>query len=135
MFIFLLIFLFMSIFLEGTVTTMPLVLITLILASIYFRDWRVFPLAFFSGMVLDIFTFRIGGSSSIFFLCCVFLILLYQRKYEIQTVYFVAVASFIAAFLYLLLFGYDDSLLQALASAITGVVIFTLLQYVLRKKH
>src|SRR5579859_116016 len=102
---FLFFLLIIATFLEGTVTTLPLVLICLLCLTIFFRNLYLFIAAFFVGILLDAFALRELGETSIFFLLLIFLILLYQRKYEINSYPFVLIASFVGSLLYLLLFG------------------------------
>jgi len=82
MFLFLLLII-ISVFLEGTVTTLPLTLVCLLCLTIYKREGIVFLIAFLAGLLLDILRVNMVGESSLFFVVFVFLILLYQRKYEI----------------------------------------------------
>jgi cell shape-determining protein MreD len=125
--------LIISIFLEGTVTTLPLVLVCLLCMTILKRDWVVFPAAFFAGLILDVLVVHRLGGASIFFLLYVFLILLYQRKYEINSYPFVFTASFFGSFLFLLIFNYSNVFLQSVISSLIAVVLFALLKVSSRK--
>ena len=122
-----------SIFLEGTITTLPLVLVCLLCMTILRRDWVVFPAAFFAGLLLDTLLVRQLGGSSIFFLVYVFLIFLYKRKYEINSYQFVFTASFFGSILFLLAFGYNNVFLQAVISSFIAVVLFMVLKISTRK--
>ncbi|MBA3724131.1 MAG: hypothetical protein H0W89_04570 [Candidatus Levybacteria bacterium] len=88
------------------------------------RDAVVFVIAFIAGIFLDIFALRALGGTSIFLLLFVLLILLYQRKYEIYSYYFVMVASFIGASVFLVIFGYANIFTQAVISACMAVILF-----------
>src|SRR5258708_2181014 len=103
---FLSILLFLSVFLEGTVTNLPLVVVCLLCLNILQRDPLIFIYTFLAGIFLDAFALRVLGMTSIYLLIVVFLIFLYQRKYEINTYPFVLIASFLGSLVYLLLFGY-----------------------------
>ncbi len=70
---FLLLLLIISIFLEGTITTLPLVFVCFICLTILMRNPSLFFLAFFAGILLDAFGLRPIGEASIFFLFSVFL--------------------------------------------------------------
>ena len=59
--------LIIAVVLQGTVTSLPLVLLILILLAVKMRSPNVFLLAFVSGMVLDIILVHPPGVSSIFF--------------------------------------------------------------------
>lgn len=124
MFFTLLILLVFAVFIEGTLTTMPLTLICLLCLMIVRRDAMIFPLAFLAGLLVDAMTLRPLGGTSLFLLTFVFLILLYQRKYEIYSYQFVMVASFVGSIVFMTLFGYENVVLQSLLSALFGGVIF-----------
>ena len=124
MVVILLFFLILTLFLEGTVTTLPLVLLCLLVWSILRQDIHVFVAAFFAGLALDIFAVRLLGSTSLFFLIFIFLILLYQKKYEINSYPFMLVSSFFGSVGFLVLFGYAHVFEQALLSSMIAVGIF-----------
>lgn len=96
--------LFFLIILESSVTTLPFVLLFLIFYTVFTRSESVFLAAFIAGLVLDILLLRPIGVTSIFFLTIVFLILLYEKKFEIGTIYFVMIATFASSLIYLLFF-------------------------------
>lgn len=129
MIIFLFILLLISVFLEGTVTSLPLVLICLICMTIIFRDAVIFLPAFFVGILLDAFALRSIGGTSIFLLLVIFLILLYQRKYEINTYPFVFISSFVGSLLFLTIFGYSGAIVAAFVSGFIAVLLFMILRY------
>lgn len=124
MFFLLLVLLIISIFLEGTVTTLPLVLVCLLCLTIYKRGTVVFPIAFLAGLLLDLLLVRTIGPSSLFFIIFVFLILLYQRKYEINSYPFVAAAGFLGSAIFLLLFSNGNWFWQAVISSVIAIVFF-----------
>jgi len=121
-FILILILFFLS-FLE-TITTLPLVLIVLLYLAIIFKRPMLFALAFFSGLFLDLFLLRILGQSSLFFAIFLVIVLLYERKFEIKTLPFVFIASFLGALFYLLTYGNDYIFVQALVSSVIAVLLF-----------
>lgn len=123
--------LILAIFLEGTVTTLPLVFLCFVILTILLRNLFLFVLAFFGGIFLDAFALRPIGETSIFLLLFVFLMLLYQRKYEINTYSFVFIASFFGALLYLFLFGYQNIYWEAAMSAVFGVLLFGIFRFML----
>ncbi len=116
--------LIISIFLEGTITTLPLVLVCLLILTIIKRDASIFPVAFFAGLLLDTMLVHRLGGASIFFLTFVFLILLYQKKYEINSYPFVLVSSFLGGLLFLTIFGYSGAILQALVGSMIAGMLF-----------
>ena len=129
MVIVLLVLLLLSVLLEGTVTVLPLVFICLLCMTIVTRDSFIFLPAFIAGILLDAFALRPIGETSIFLLLAVFVMLLYQRKYEINSYPFVFMASFIGSLLFLILFGYSGAFVQAIVSAVIAVLLFALFRY------
>ena len=120
---------FIFILLESVVTTLPLfligILIMLILQPGGCSGW-VFVAAFFGGLVLDASAARNLGGMSLFLISWLFFILLYVRKYEINTIPFVIVSSFFGTFLYLWLFGYGDIFIQSIVGSFLSGVLFIL---------
>lgn len=129
---FFLLLLIFATLLEGTMTTLPLVFVCLVILTILMRNLFLFILAFLAGIFLDAFALRPIGETSIFLLLFVFLMLLYQRKYEINTYSFVMIASFIGSLLYLLIYGYQSAIWDAIISALIAVIIFGIFRYALR---
>lgn len=132
MFFLLLISLFIAVLLEATIVQIPLSFILLLVFSILNRSGKVFLTAFLTGILLDVMTVRPIGSTSIYFLAFLAVLLLYQRKYEIRSYLFVTVSSFAGVYLYLLLFS-NGSFVQSILSSIIAIVIFTLGESVKRK--
>lgn len=124
MYFFLYLFFIISIFLEGTVTNLPLVFISLVILTIAMRNLFLFILAFVAGIFLDTFALRTLGMTSIFLLFYVLLMLLYQRKYEINSYPFVMLATFAGSLIYLSIFGYPNALLLACISSVIGLLLF-----------
>ena len=126
-------FIIIALFLEGTVTTLPLVFICLVLMTIIMRNLFLFVLAFIAGLFLDAFAIRPIGTASIFLLICILLMILYQRKYEINSYPFVLIATFIGSFVYLLVFGYGNSFILACLSSFLAVILFASYRYSIQK--
>jgi cell shape-determining protein MreD len=126
MFVFLLILLCIAVFFEGTVTSLPLVLVCLLCLTIQRRDGSVFIFALLAGFILDVLSLRAIGSASLFFVVFVFLLLLYQRKYEIDSYPFVGFATFFGSLLFMLLFDGGINLLQVLICTGIGLLVFAL---------
>ena len=126
MYFVLLISLFIAILLEATVLALPLVFILLLCYSILNRSGKVFLSAFAAGILLDLFTARLLGSTSIYFLVILALLLLYQRKYEIKSYLFVVISSFVGSYTYLIIFMGEAPILAALLSSVLAVIIFAI---------
>ncbi|CAN5203797.1 hypothetical protein BH11PAT1_BH11PAT1_1720 [soil metagenome] len=121
---FLLVFFTIALLLEGIVTTLPLTLLALIILLLQKRAEWIFLLAFGSGLVLDILTLRPLGQTSIFFLIFLFLMLLYERKYEIQSMPFVMAVSGIGSVAYLLSVHSTMIFWQGVVSALIAGILF-----------
>lgn len=130
------IFFLLSLILEASVTTLPLVFLTLLCLTVIIRKEWVFALALFAGIILDAVSFRILGQSGIYFVISIFLVILYERKFETATKSFIFISSFLGSFGYLLLFSYGNLIiLQAISSAIIGALIFSFLGKFKEKKQ
>ncbi|KKQ34918.1 MAG: hypothetical protein US51_C0022G0005 [Microgenomates group bacterium GW2011_GWA2_37_6] len=106
-------FLAAAVFLESSITTLPLVLSVILFSSVVLRKNEVFLLSFISGLFLDILAFRTIGLSSLYLVLFVFVIFLYEKKFEIETLYFVGLFSFLGSAGYLFLIGSKGGLIQA----------------------
>lgn len=124
MFLLFVVLLFLSLFLEGTVTTLPLVVVLLLLLMINRREGVVFVLAFISGLLLDILRLQTFGGTSLFLLCFLFLVLLYQRKYEIDSLPFVMIAAFIGTVGFGLVWNDQGIVLEAVVNALLAAGLF-----------
>ncbi len=110
--------LFISVLLESTLITLPLTFLIILFASVIIRKNEVFALAFFAGLFLDILTFKNIGWSSLFFITVVFVVFLYQKKFEIRTLHFVGIFSLLGSAGYLFLNGVNYLVLQVLVSTL-----------------
>lgn len=118
--------------LESTVTSLPLFLIAVLLSLILYSSKHsnlVFVLAFLGGLILDASAVRYLGGASLFLTCLLFLVLMYERKYEINTIAFVMVSSFFGIFSYLWIFGYGDIFIQSVIGSFLSGVLFIILRF------
>lgn len=113
-----------SLFLEVTVSSVPLVLLSILLFAILYKESWIFPAAFLMGILLDILLFQTVGIRSIFFVVILGAVFLYQRKFEIQSLPFVGIATFLIAALYGSIFGLGYPVLIAVVSSIFAGIIF-----------
>ncbi|HUQ85753.1 MAG TPA: hypothetical protein VM077_05490 [Candidatus Limnocylindrales bacterium] len=88
----------------------------------------VFYTAFFGGMVLDLFVARTLGSTFIYFLLFFYLVLLYRKKYEIDSYPFVLVTTFVGSYLYGLIYKSSNGLALAGISSAIAVLLFAILK-------
>jgi len=116
-----------AIALESTIISAPLTLIVLLFSAIYARGNIIFLLAFLSGLILDILALSTIGLTSIYFVTFVYLIFLYQRKFEAKTLHFLTIFSFLGSLLFLFLQREDQIILQSIL--LTVIVIISFLFY------
>jgi len=120
----------LALILESALTTIPLILLVLLALTSLFKNNFVFVGAFIFGFLFDLITLRTVGLTGIFFVVFLFLILLYQSKFEITTNAFIIVASFLGSFCFLLINGITSNIiLEPIVSTILGLAIFTLLKH------
>ncbi len=129
--LFLLVLLLLSLILEGALISLPFVFILLLIILIKKKESWVFLLAFLFGILLDALSLRPLGQSSVFFLLFLFAVLIYERKFEIDNLFFVAISSFIGSLVFLSLFDNAAVLPKALISAFLAVL---LSKFFLREK-
>jgi cell shape-determining protein MreD len=121
--------LLLALVLEVGLTTIPLIFLVLLCLVVIFKVNWLFMLAFVFGFLFDLLSFKTLGVSSTFLATFLFLVLLYQSKFEITTGYFVAISSFLGSFLFLLLQGYTHLIvIQAVVSSVIGLLLFKLIQ-------
>jgi hypothetical protein len=114
--------LILAFLLEGTITTLPLVLAAFLILMIFLRDKFLFWLAFVFGILLDVFLLRPLGLTSLLLTVFLFIVILYEDKFEASTGYFVLVASFVGSLVYLLALGIQAALIQSLFMAFLTLV-------------
>ena len=116
-----------SILLESSLTTLPLTLIIILFSAVVIRKNEIFLLAFLAGLFLDFLTLETLGLSSLYFVSMVYVVFLYQKKFEIETLYFVTTFSFLGVFGYLFIERASYVLLQSLA--VTVLVFFSYISF------
>jgi cell shape-determining protein MreD len=122
-----------ALILESTLTTIPLLLLMILVLTAVYKSNYIFILGLVFGLLIDLMTLRMIGVSSIFFSIMIFLVLLYQSKFEIATNTFIIFASILASFGYLLLMGYTHNIIfELLISVILALIMFRGLQRVNR---
>jgi hypothetical protein len=109
------------------ITTIPFSVGLLVLSAVIFRKSWVFFLALGLGLFLDLIMMRILGYSSLILTILVFLVFLYERKFEIQTAAFVFISTFLGSLLYLKIFDFQQIFLQSLINALFTVIFFKLI--------
>jgi len=109
------------------ITAIPFSIGLLAVTTVLFKKSWVFFLAFGLGLFLDLIMLRPLGCTSLIFAAFVFLIRLYERKFETQTTIFVFISSFLGSLIYLEVFDYQQILLQSLTNSLFAILFFKLL--------
>lgn len=117
-------FLIPALMLESSVTTLPLTFITLVVFTVLWRDEKILLAGFVAGLLLDIMTISTLGISSLFFTIFLSLVLLYEKKLEITSIYYLVLFSFMGSLIYSYLKHFDSPLFLSLAAALIAVLIF-----------
>lgn len=112
--------------LEGTVISLPLSLISLIFLATTRKHIAVFFLAIINGLILDLITLRPLGITGIFYTVFLFLLFLYERKYETSTLPFILSAVFVGVLTYSVIFSTANIILQIILSLIIVTLIYIL---------
>lgn len=134
--LFLVVFLFLAFLLEGTLTTLPLIIDILLLYYVFYKEeFMVFLVSFIAGIFLDSISVRIIGLSSLFFVIFLFVVMLYQKKFEITTWPFVAFSSFLGGFVFLIVFGYQNVLVQSLMNSALTTGVFVGVRFFIKSKE
>lgn len=127
--------LLITVLIEATFITLPLSLLLLANFLVLEKKPWVFTAAFFSGLVLDILLLRFLGSTSLYFVIFLYIMYLYERKFETANLYFILFASFIGCFVYLTVFHVRLAFTQSVAAAFLGVAIFFVIKIFPKRKN
>lgn len=108
----------------STLTTIPLIVVVLLCFTVISKKSWVLLAALIAGLLTDLFLVRTVGATALFLVGFTALVLLYQRRFEIQTAVFVGIASFLGSFFYLWFFGYQMVFIQAFINSLLSVLFF-----------
>lgn len=109
------------------ITTIPFSVGLLTVSTVLFKKSWVFFWAFGLGLFLDLIMIRVLGYTSLVLTIFVFILFLYERKFETQTVAFVFISSLLGSLIYLKIFGYQQIFLQSLINSLFAVLFFKFL--------
>ncbi len=123
-----------ALILEGTLTSLPLVLMMLLITATKIKSSDGFFLAFSAGFILDVLLLRPLGETSVYFLIVLLLLVLYERKYEVASVLFVTIATFIVSSIYYLIFPVPQSILQVIMITLLSFVTFSLIEQISKRR-
>lgn len=120
--------------LESGFTTLPLVLVLiLVVFGAHKRELALF-LALLGGILIDVLTLKPFGISSIFFVAMLGIFSLYERKFETQSVYFIFCATLLTSFFYLLTQGNKAIFTQSFVCAVLAVLLFFMSHFFTKKR-
>ena len=105
-------FLFTAVFLESSILPLPLSLLILFTFNCLYPNESIFIFAIPTGLLLDGLLFRTFGSTSIFFILFLGVVLLYKQKFEIQTMQFTLIFGGLGSIVYFWFFGSSDFWIQ-----------------------
>ncbi len=128
-FIGLFLFLIIALVLEVTLIQLPLVFLILFVIAVTYQDIWIFPVSLGFGLLLDGLTFRPLGESSLFFILFLLLVFLYERKFELRSIWFVIFMSCVGSLLFMYLFGHVFIVLQLFVSIFLGILLFFLFTF------
>lgn len=111
----------LALFLEGSVTTIPLVFLCLLVLYIIHRRAWVIAATFFLGFFLDFFLVRSVGQTSVVLLLLLSLVFLYERKFEIVTPAFTFITACLGSFLYSIIFHTSSGFPVSIFSGLVAV--------------
>lgn len=112
---------------ESTLLSLPLTLIGLLVISRKIGD-DVIYWAFASGLILDFFTLRTLGLSSIFFLVLLFIGGRYRKKLHTSQFIYHLLFLILAIILYTVFFYRTIEILKIVFSCISGGILFIILE-------
>lgn len=127
-FFILLLFCFGAMLLEGSLTTIPILLSILIACwTCRLNPLLVYGASFIGGMFLDIAHVEgIIGMTGVVYIFFLFIVSLYERKFEIHTFQFAGFASFIGAFIFLTIFKHEFIIIQSIIATGITLILFAL---------
>lgn len=125
--IWLLILLFISLFIDSTLVSFPLVFILSVYLLMLFKKKRVYIIVFLTTLVLDALRVEPLGVSAIAVFATSFLISLYSRQLHAADIFFLTVFIFGASFIYGNFVGYSSSVLLYLLSFVFVNILFFVL--------
>lgn len=122
------VFIIAAVIAESTITTIPLTLAVLTVYMILHKKTRYFYAAFAAGLVLDSLAVRVLGSTSAFFVIWLYLVILYDRKYEIRTGVFVFLSLFFGSIIFMYIFKYNYIFLNAFIGSVMGLALYLVMR-------
>lgn len=118
-------FLLLALLVETSVVKIPTTMVFLLILYITFKTQKILVLAFLMGILLDLLNIKPIGTSSLLFIIFLLFVSLYEKKYQIHTLPFVALSSFICALIYnFVVYQPNSNWTVTLLATFTGVLFF-----------
>lgn len=127
-----LILLFFSILFARFYPNFLFVISLLILFFIFLNKIFIFFLSFLTGILIDSLSFSFLGERSIYFLIILFLVFLYQKKFEVKNFWFVTISCFMGLLFYNLIFYFKFYFLFDLIVGFLSGFIFLILNRIIK---
>ena len=121
--------------LEATGIGIPVVLDFIFLYYINTSKPDVFGWGLLGGIILDVVFLKTIGATSIFFMLFLCIVFLYERKFEILTIPFVFLATFLGGLFYMNMMGYYDVFQYALINSLLTVLCFKILTKISNNRY
>ncbi|MCX6783188.1 MAG: hypothetical protein NTZ20_04345 [Candidatus Levybacteria bacterium] len=109
---------------EAMFFQIPITLILLLLLFIFYKETWVFLLALISGIIIDIILVKTIGLTSIAYLSFLFIIILYEKKFEISSRAFIGYFCFFASIVICLILGYSNIIMTSVISSFIGMILY-----------
>ena len=113
-----------AIFLQSSFISVPIILPIILTYFIFSKNTKAFFIAFISGILIDIFLLNPIGISSLYFSLALFLVFLYSRKFEIETLPFIGIFTFISSSIYIFIFSNNFLFLKTIICTILSILIY-----------
>lgn len=120
---------FLSLLLQSVFLSVPIIVPVALTSFVVYKNPQIFPIAFIAGIILDLLLLNPLGMTSLFLSALLFSASLYSRKFEIDTIHFVGLFSFVGSIVYLLLTNSSTVFLKGLACAVLGIIVYLVLSH------
>lgn len=123
-----------ALFLESSIFSIPFLLMGLLLLFVFTKKPSVFFVAFICGILLDSMLLRMIGSTSIFYLLFLLIVLLYDRKFEVISLPFVLALSVVGNILYAIYFDTPSLIFQIFVTFFMTLIGYSFIKKIQQKK-
>ena len=114
----------LSAFFEANIAQYPLWIPLFVVVIVAYRPEVVFTVSLVSGFLLDILLVRLLGMTGLFGICIALLCFAYERKYQVQSLWFIVIASMVLTLVYCLVFAVPAIFLKVLAVGFFSLLIY-----------